>query len=118
MSLQFASRQSVQAAQDAAARKLVWAVIELAILDACIRPSHGVGRLPEHVRSAFDFLEGDGLDRYCELLDVDGPEFRARLIGMMGRPFVVGDVFDDSQRRAFRANHRQWMRETMEVFER
>ena len=84
-------------------KKLLWSVINLAVQDACLAPY--ASKPSTDSITAIRFLIGNekeaGVDGYLMWLDVDGPEFRRRLVEAM---FAERhDKFPDIARRAFRA---------------
>jgi hypothetical protein len=97
--------------QDSANRRLLSAVVALAIRDACQHPGNkAVGELP---RSALNFLF-EHSDGYLGLLDIDAEQFRKRLINLVfskekktGRGFGLSE--DDC--RKFRINYSMWHKE-------
>jgi len=89
-------------------KKLLWSVINLAVQDACLAPY--ASKPSTDSITAMRFLVGNekeaGVDGYLMWLDVDGPEFRRRLVEAM---FAERhDKFPDIARRAFRANFNWW----------
>jgi hypothetical protein len=96
-------------------KKLLWAVISLAVEDACRDPYKT--RPEAESITAMRFLIGDGnqsdSDSYFLWLDVDSREFRKRLIEAMFAD--RHDKFSDAARRAFRANYNWWRRNALQV---
>jgi hypothetical protein len=78
-------------------KKLLWSVIQLAVDDTI---------------TAMRFLFGDlyesGLDNYLMWLDVDGKQFKRRMVEAMFSE--RHDKFTDFERRAFRANYNWYLR--------
>lgn len=110
------AEQEIRDASDTAAyRRLLWAVIEQALLDACSIQPKKPSRSSREIGSAFDFLGGRGLDAYLELLDVDPGEFRRRLWDLMHRGAKFGETWTDRQRRAFRSNYQKWRLERADM---
>lgn len=86
-------------------RKLLWSVIELAVDDACKAPNR-VNPTDDAI-TGMRFLMRD-VDSYLHWLDVDGPEFRRRLVEAMYYEGI--NKFDDGAKRAFRYNHKWYLR--------
>jgi len=108
--------------------KLLSAIVALAIEDVCLAPVKSENRknltLSYHAYTAYRFLFEHG-DLYLELLNIDPPTFRKRLLRQLldsrtNRPFDTTDKenFTISRRkRFFRANHKLYHRvETQEIF--
>ena len=101
-------RWAVDQIQAERCKKLLWSVINLAVKDACLAPY--ASKPSTDSITAMRFLVGNekeaGVDGYLMWLDVDGPEFRRRLVEAM---FAERhDKFPDIARRAFRANFNWW----------
>jgi len=101
-------RWAVDQIQAERCRKLLWSVVSLAVEDACRAPY--ASKPASDSITAMRFLIGNekqaDVDNYLMWLDVDGPEFRRRLIEAMFSDYH--DKFTDSARRAFRANFNWW----------
>ncbi len=94
--------------QDIACRRVLSAVVSLAMQDCFLRPL-GNGRdlrIHNEAVSAMQFLFIHG-DFFLELLDYDPEVFRKRLLARM---YSTGDdvKFSGEQRRAFRWNYGQF----------
>ena len=81
-------------------KKLLWAVIQLAIDDACRAPF--VTKPQNDSITAMRFLFSESLDAYLMWLDVDAQRFKQKLLEAMFSE--KHDKFQESARRAFRAN--------------
>ncbi len=107
--------QKNNADQDAAHRRLLSAVVVLAIRDACQHPKEK--RLGDLPRSALNFLFEDS-DGYLTLLDIDPEQFRKRLVNMSYANGATGKYtsmsgFSSEDRRCFRINYQMWIQTKM-----
>jgi len=93
------------------ARRLLSAVISLAIVDCCdsslIRSK--TPRLSDKSYSAFDFFFGYTkiCNLYLELLGIDPGSFRERLLRIMWANGKTRDI-DENRKRAFRVNYARY----------
>lgn len=87
-------------------RKLLWAVIELAVDDACRVPNRVTPQ--DDAVSALRFLLSADIDGYLMWLDVNAREFKRRLLEAMYSE--KQNKFDESSKRAFRFNHKWYVR--------
>jgi hypothetical protein len=87
-------------------RKLLWAVIELAVDDACRVPNRVTPQ--DDAVSALRFLLSEDIDGYLMWLDVNAGEFKRRLLEAMYSD--KQNKFDESSKRAFRFNHKWYVR--------
>lgn len=87
-------------------RKLLWAVIELAVDDACRVPNRVTPQ--DDAVSALRFLLSEDIDGYLMWLDVNSGEFKRRLLEAMYSE--KQNKFDESSKRAFRFNHKWYVR--------
>jgi len=97
-------------AQGIAYRRLLAAVVALAVQDAQLPPRKiGKVRIPkDEAISAIYFLFQHS-DSYLNLLDMDPEQFRDRLLKLMFDMNKKVVQFESSKRRNFRYNY-QWMR--------
>jgi hypothetical protein len=97
-------------AQGAANRKLLSAVVALAIQDAQSKPRRmGRLRIPtDEAISAIYFLFQHS-DTYLSILDIDPQQFRERLLKLMFDMNKKVSQFEPIKRRNFRYNY-EWMR--------
>jgi len=97
-------------AQGTANRRLLSAVVALAIQDAQSKPRRmGKLRIPtDEAISAIYFLFQHS-DNYLSLLDIDPPQFRERLLKLMFDMNNKIKQFEPIKRRNFRYNY-EWMR--------
>lgn len=99
--------------QTKACRRLLWAVVEQAVRDACLTPLRGRPARPQEesltaMRFFFD-KAGSGLAEYAVWLDVYPDVFKQKLLEFMhdDSSFTKGE-YSDIQRRNFRWNYRYW----------
>lgn len=99
--------------QGKACRALLASVVNLAILDGCLKPHRNKKKPIQYeawtaMRFLFDEREY-GLEEYALWLDFDANQFRERLLKMMQNdgPMRIGG-YDSQQRRAFRYNYGRW----------
>jgi len=98
--------------QHVACKRLLAAVVVMAIKDACYGPRSKI--LYSDAASAFSFLF-EHSDYYLSLLDIDSQQFRVRLLEYVHNknsntplPYSL----TDSERRAFSFNYRRWKQMT------
>lgn len=103
--------------QDVAHRRMLSAVVGLAIRDAC---AINGSRFRDDTRTAISFLF-EHSDGYLEMLDIDPKQFRERLLaaifknpGPSKRPITAGLTSVDLDR--FANNYRRWWREKSNVY--
>jgi hypothetical protein len=97
--------------QHIAHKRLLAAVIGLAIDDAC-KGSSNV-RMVADARSAFNFLF-EHSDGYLSLLDIDPQQFRVRLLNytyLKNNKLATPYDLTEMQRRGFRINYKRWLKE-------
>lgn len=97
-----------------ACKRLLSAVVTLAIFDACQAPHRSKAKAGMKYSSsrlsldAMRFLMGDGVKRYVEQLDMDGDRFKDQLIKQMwddsNRGYLTEKI-SAQQRKNFRFNH-------------
>ena len=106
-------------AQGIAYRKLLAAVVALAIQDAQAKPNRISLKkrlIPKDTAmSAIDFLFRTS-DGYLQLLDIDPEQFRKRLLGLMFDMNKKIRQFEPIGRRNFRYNY-QWMQRQENVLD-
>jgi len=106
-------------AQGIAYRKLLAAVVALAIQDAQAKPNRISLKkrlIPKDTAmSAIDFLFRTS-DGYLQLLDIDPEQFRKRLLGLMFDMNKKIRQFEPIGRRNFRYNY-QWMHKQENVLD-
>jgi hypothetical protein len=97
-------------AQGTANRRLLSAVVALAVQDAQLKPRRmGRLRIPsDEAISAIYFLFQHS-DNYLNLLDIDPQQFRERLLKLMFDMNKKVSQFEPIKRRNFRYNY-EWMR--------
>ena len=96
--------------QAVACRRLISAVVALAITDACKGASKET--LPTNTVSALSFLF-EHSDSYLELLNIDPQQFRKRLLDYVYNKSpdkMLKHHLSDFERRAFGINYQQWMK--------
>lgn len=105
--------------QDVAHRRLLSAVVVLAIRDSC---SASGNRINEHARSGVDFLF-EHSDGYLELLDINPKQFKERLLTAILNnkesskdEMIAGLSYIDRER--FAQNYRKWWKDKSSVYER
>lgn len=111
------AKQKERCDQNIANRRLLSAVVALALRDAC--HIHGIARLAENTRSAFNFIfmHSDG---YLHLLDIDPDQFRNRLIEMSFKDHdpnkkEEGYALTSVELRRFANNYQVWYREQRQL---
>jgi len=95
--------------QDAACRKLLSAVVALALQDSCMRPNQSGKTLTikNDALSGLHFLFGHG-GFFMELLDIDPDEFCKRLVARMYSS-EWDSRFSEDQKRSFRWNYSRYL---------
>ena len=102
--------------QHVAHKRLLAAVVALAVKDAC--KGSKSKRLLTDTQSAFNFLFKYS-DLYLSLLDIDPQHFRKRLVAYANskRTGVVTPYnLTDFERRCFAMNYRRWAQEHEQVY--
>lgn len=97
--------------QDIAHRRLLSAVVALAIRDAC--HIHTIGNISDQTRNAINFLFNHS-DGYLSLLDINPQQFRAKLIESVYRndkKFVSASGLSEIERKRFANNYGLWLKE-------
>jgi hypothetical protein len=94
--------------QSLACKRLLAAVVVMAIKDACFGPKSKI--ISSHTASAFNFLF-EYSDYYLSMLDIDPKQFRVRLLEYvdskkLDKPLPYS--LTDHERRAFSFNYRRW----------
>jgi hypothetical protein len=85
-------------------QQLINAVIARALLDS-FRAPQADGKMDSHAKTAFDFLLGDTVDVWLELIDIDPGAYKKRLVDSV---YSDKASFEDFQKRTFRINHQKW----------
>lgn len=85
-------------------QNLIYAVIARALMDTFKTPMKN-GMLPHETSTAFEFLFGDDVDVWLELVDMDAGQFKRRLKDSM---FDDMCKVSDMDKRAFRINYKRW----------
>jgi hypothetical protein len=99
--------------QHVANKRLLSAVIALAIKDACKGSSNK--RLPSDTQSAFNFLF-EHSDLYLSLLDIDPQQFRKRLVAHVHQRLSATTMpyhLTHIERRCFAMNYRRWLHQSV-----
>ena len=105
--------------QDVAHRRLLSAVVGLAIRDACLVNGRHLG---ENTRTGLSFLF-ENSDGYLELLDINPKQFRERLLALAfagpnsSKKFIAVSLSQDDRDR-FARNYRRWWDEKSSVYSR
>lgn len=102
-------------AQAGACRRLLSAVVVVALRDACSTPpKRGVGGMPisseafTAMRFFFD-TSVSGLNEYLAWFDIDAGQYRMRLLETMQNNSALKiNGFEPLDRRNFRYNHKMW----------
>ena len=84
-------------------QNLIYAIISRAMMD-CFKPPIK-GRIDEDTRSAIEFLFGDYIQYYLELVDIEPCAFKSRLKQSM---WDDSSNINSTDKRAFRANYKIW----------
>ena len=106
--------------QDVAHRRLLSAVVALAIRDVCQIQS--VGRLSENSRTGLNFIF-EHSDGYLSLLDIDPEHFRRKLLEFVfknfnSKEFIPAIGLSQIERRRFASNYKIWHSEKIRQRER
>lgn len=84
-------------------QNLIYAVIARAMMDTFkVQPK---GELCTDTRSAFDFLFGDDVDVWLELVDIDAGQFKTKLKDSM---FSDKCKINEVDKRSFKINFKRW----------
>ena len=87
-------------------QNLIYAVIARAMMDTFkVQPK---GELCTDTRTAFDFLFGNDVDVWLELVDLDPEHFKRKLKDSM---FSESCSINDVDKRCFRINYKTWYQE-------
>ena len=103
--------------QNKAHRRLLSAVVGLAIRDACLVNGRYLG---ENTRTGLSFLF-ENSDGYLELLDINPKQFRERLLeiafaGPNSKKKYIAVNLSQDERDRFARNYRRWWNEKSSVY--
>lgn len=85
-------------------QNLIYAVIARAMMDTFKVPDKE-GVLAYETQSAFDFLFGDDVDIWLELVDIDAGQFKTKLKDSM---FSDKCKINEVDKRSFKINFKRW----------
>lgn len=85
-------------------QQLINAVIARAMMDTFAKPLDKK-RIANETFSAFEFLFGNNVDPWLELIDIDPPTFKKRLKDAMWNAKIK---INESDKRCFRENYKRW----------
>lgn len=89
-------------------RALISAVINRAVHDACALPTKNK-EMSAIAKNAFEFLMGDSVSAYLDLLDIDHKFFQKNLVNNMFKDGKTKEhEFHTAKKRAFRFNYKIW----------
>ena len=89
--------------------RVLLATINMALMDACIKPERGMRH--DIAMDAHDFLWGKRLESFLHYTNMEPSWFRSRLTELMqDRSAGYKNGFSSDQRRLFRANRRLYAR--------
>lgn len=84
-------------------QNLIYAIISRAMMD-CFKPPIK-GRIDEDTRTAMEFLFGNHIHTYLELVDIEPSAFQSRLKSSM---WDDNNNINSTDKRAFRSNYKIW----------
>ena len=92
-------------------QNLIYAVVATALRDTFRTPVNG--RLDREAESALNFLFGNDVDIWLELVDMDAEQYKKRLQDFMWSDGKQ-DRVSEAERRMFRQNYKLWQKKTSE----
>lgn len=94
-------------------QNLIYAVIATAMRDTFRTPVNG--QLDQETESAFNFLFGNDVDIWLELVDMDAEQYKTRLKDFMWKDNQeTGERVSESDKRMFRNNYKLWQKKMNE----
>ena len=84
--------------------RLLYAIVARAVMDAAIVPSEEK-KTSYLAFNAFEFLFGNDVDIYLDLIDINPERFKTQLVDAM---FSDKTNIDETTKRVFRINYKAW----------
>lgn len=92
-------------------QNLIYAVVATALRDTFRTPING--KLDREAESALNFLFGNDVDIWLELVDMDAEQYKKRLQDFMWSDDTQSRV-SETEKRLFRNNYNLWQKKTNE----